>query len=759
MQLDERQKKAVPLSLSVMSLEARESLMAEIAGLTGLIERKRGSAQSWATKKALTEDGTLSLSLSLSLSARSSGVTFATLGIAISRLSARSACAKARKLLHSVLRYRLGDLPYGGRLVEGNSARLSPEKRGSPRGDRDVPVNFLIASTRKALNWRAVLRSIACLYKFFSGDPTMTAVILRIPPAWPWHSVEVCSKSWGLILSFVGNCPHRHEPTSRSRQNIRRIQNGIQSYQLFNSGAQSGIFGLPTSPPQARRTFVSLRTVDYPMRVIEVSMEQRRNERAGEMGDPEKNRRVNGIVRHDSHMQKLRATRSGIEPGSPWWELSRLTVQPPWPRNKRSGSAVSLLASHHGDPGSIPGRVTPDFRTWESCRTMLLVDGFSRDLPFHMPFHSGAAPHSPSSTVKTSISRAAQISSLTNVRASKVLTLLLATYQRICCNIPSRVGEADNEIHSQLTDLVSLTHEGKQRQKRAMSKHTLELLLLKCHSVGAEYMELLFTSIVTNFTGHMPLIAPVEIYAGHCLAPTAENYTRGSTKGHPYGRIECLIALTRKALHFFSPTRRYKTFSGDHASPGGAILSFLQPRGAFELLHFHVAHGVQSSRQIRAVLNIRVLRADDDGTMRVREQLRNARAWGNERSRENPPTRGIVRHDSHMRKPAGNRTRFALSGRRRHQQGPITDVSVRSITTAISPRPTYINTTAAPVEKQYAGNERRTLGPVFQAGALLPQLGRGGYLSTRPFKSPAMDFSTRQPGAAIVIIFNPVFAA
>ncbi|KAJ8875881.1 hypothetical protein PR048_023788 [Dryococelus australis] len=34
-----------------------------------------------------------------------------------------------------------------------------------------------------------------------------------------------------------------------------------------------------------------------------------------------------------------------------------------------------LLASHQGNPGSIPGRVTPDFCMWESCRTMPLVGG------------------------------------------------------------------------------------------------------------------------------------------------------------------------------------------------------------------------------------------------------------------------------------------------------------------------------------------------------------------------------------------------
>ncbi|KAJ8888778.1 hypothetical protein PR048_008270 [Dryococelus australis] len=43
--------------------------------------------------------------------------------------------------------------------------------------------------------------------------------------------------------------------------------------------------------------------------------------------------------------------------------------------------AVSLLSSHQGDPGSIPGRVTPDFRMWESCRTMPLAGEFSRGSP------------------------------------------------------------------------------------------------------------------------------------------------------------------------------------------------------------------------------------------------------------------------------------------------------------------------------------------------------------------------------------------
>ncbi|KAJ8895149.1 hypothetical protein PR048_000474 [Dryococelus australis] len=48
---------------------------------------------------------------------------------------------------------------------------------------------------------------------------------------------------------------------------------------------------------------------------------------------------------------------------------------------------VSLLApppsNHQGDSGSIPGRAIPDFRLWESCWTIPLVGGISRESPFY----------------------------------------------------------------------------------------------------------------------------------------------------------------------------------------------------------------------------------------------------------------------------------------------------------------------------------------------------------------------------------------
>ncbi|KAJ8880621.1 hypothetical protein PR048_017091 [Dryococelus australis] len=46
---------------------------------------------------------------------------------------------------------------------------------------------------------------------------------------------------------------------------------------------------------------------------------------------------------------------------------------------------LGLPAFHQGDPCSIPGRVTPNPRMWESCRTMPLVGGSPRGPPASQP--------------------------------------------------------------------------------------------------------------------------------------------------------------------------------------------------------------------------------------------------------------------------------------------------------------------------------------------------------------------------------------
>ncbi|KAJ8867041.1 hypothetical protein PR048_032903 [Dryococelus australis] len=79
-------------------------------------------------------------------------------------------------------------------------------------------------------------------------------------------------------------------------------------------------------------------------------------------------------------------------------------------------STASTLASHKGEPGSIPGQVTPEF-----SHVGIVPDDAAIRRVFRPPppasNHSGAAPYplqSPSSAVMTSLLRAAQISRLTH---------------------------------------------------------------------------------------------------------------------------------------------------------------------------------------------------------------------------------------------------------------------------------------------------------------------------------------------------------
>ncbi|KAJ8885467.1 hypothetical protein PR048_011664 [Dryococelus australis] len=88
-------------------------------------------------------------------------------------------------------------------------------------------------------------------------------------------------------------------------------------------------------------------------------MERRQNASAGETRDPRENPPINGVVRHDSHMRKSGVTRLGIETGSPWWEASRLTAQPPFCCGRAVlticyREAVSCLLPYTGEALFVP---------------------------------------------------------------------------------------------------------------------------------------------------------------------------------------------------------------------------------------------------------------------------------------------------------------------------------------------------------------------------------------------------------------------
>ncbi|KAJ8887155.1 hypothetical protein PR048_013370 [Dryococelus australis] len=81
-----------------------------------------------------------------------------------------------------------------------------------------------------------------------------------------------------------------------------------------------------------------------PMRVIEVSMEWRRNEGAGEKGGPEKTRRPTALSGTIPKCENF-VTWPVIEPRPPWWEASRLTQREERKKNLAVNRAVCLTLS------------------------------------------------------------------------------------------------------------------------------------------------------------------------------------------------------------------------------------------------------------------------------------------------------------------------------------------------------------------------------------------------------------------------------
>ncbi|KAJ8879896.1 hypothetical protein PR048_020516 [Dryococelus australis] len=71
------------------------------------------------------------------------------------------------------------------------------------------------------------------------------------------------------------------------------------------------VHGQPRGPPAIGRWLAVWRA----SRTRARGKEQRKDERAGEMGDPRENPPITGIVRHDSHLRKSGDAQPGIEPG------------------------------------------------------------------------------------------------------------------------------------------------------------------------------------------------------------------------------------------------------------------------------------------------------------------------------------------------------------------------------------------------------------------------------------------------------------
>ncbi|KAJ8888357.1 hypothetical protein PR048_007847 [Dryococelus australis] len=151
----------------------------------------------------------------------------------------------------------------------------------------------------------------------------------------------------------------------------------------------------------------------HPMKVIELGMEQRRNERAWGTGD----RRPSASSGTIPTCENPGVTRPGIEPGSPWWEASGLTA------GARMSGNVSLYQNTAIPVGRVGRQPSgnravyrlfttdrlPPRRTWlkpwpdhsrifasgNRARRYRMSAAFLGDLPFSPPLHSCAASFSP----------------------------------------------------------------------------------------------------------------------------------------------------------------------------------------------------------------------------------------------------------------------------------------------------------------------------------------------------------------------------
>ncbi|KAJ8894995.1 hypothetical protein PR048_000304, partial [Dryococelus australis] len=219
------------------------------------------------------------------------------------------------------------------------------------------------------------------------------------------------------------------------------------------------------------------------MRVIEMSIERRRNELAGETGDPRGNQgsipgRVTGIVPDDavgrrvfsgisrflrpfiptplhihfSHPHRLSRLRFlGEKPINPRWQVS-ITVKCSaclrvFSAFKALRGRGGLLAPHLGEPGSVPGRATPGFSRVgivpDYAVDRRVFSGISRFSRPCIPtlFHAHLA--SLSSALKASMLRAAQISPCINLFRNQL------KYK----SLPARLHSA---AYNQASDVCSL---------------------------------------------------------------------------------------------------------------------------------------------------------------------------------------------------------------------------------------------------------------------------------------------------------------
>ncbi|KAJ8872305.1 hypothetical protein PR048_025909 [Dryococelus australis] len=295
-----------------------------------------------------------------------------------------------------------------------------------------------------------------------------------------------------------------------------------------------------------------------------VSVHLSPNERAEETRDLHENSPTNSIVQHNSTCENP-VTRPGIGPG--------LTVRPPrtsihvatrkFHGFSRQQARMQTPLLHQGEPGSIPGKLTPRF-----VHVVIVLDDAAGRLVFSgISYFQGpcipALLHkhlaSPSSAFKTSLPRVAQTSPPLNKHyedhssqhvfngTSFSFDAGMTTLHKVLLNL--RTYHVDT-LHATYIALV----EGnptpcavlRLQDMLADSLHRIGVSMLNCSPPGTEFYSWLGKGCLTRFTGYkstlhrLSVILPIS-HAAHTaslpssLHPCPQRYTPFlSTSSHTH---------------------------------------------------------------------------------------------------------------------------------------------------------------------------------------------------------------------------------
>ncbi|KAJ8866083.1 hypothetical protein PR048_033607 [Dryococelus australis] len=454
---------------------------------------------------------------------------------------------------------------------------------------------------------------------------------------------------------------------------------GLLGVNPFEDGTNNtGLLGV--NPFEDGTNLLALKTMRKFERLDIGGLRADGGEGGGDRKIPEKTTSTSGIVRpHDTHARQSGSwPRPGIEPGSPWWEASRLTAQPPRPPFMKAKTTDYVNISTTCPPlvqrataaerlacspptKAIRARSPAGSLRIFACRILLddAADGrvFSRGSP--LPHHTTIAFQRCSIPCFTLVGwQDLDVKSRPNLFTRCSLTLRLDT------SMPS-IGKLihGSAIRGEI-DKGHLIGSISARFSIGYDRPIMNAVKYKVVSgVVWTNRTMVSSNTDTNRTG---VLAVVDIDSSGINPPrcyrAGNDVTRAVTRKWPglnptrvngYARLHHRgskldprldLRSTQKTVAPFVFTAGLEIEIEVHFEPPISAVRNLDPRSA--------AIVDKCSFKIRQQIELRSIRADEGG-IRLVWSIAGMRGADETRStRENPATSGIVRHDSHMRRGA-----------------------------------------------------------------------------------------------------------